>query len=92
MDLIALLITKEDDAILREWCEDQLDLYDAVVCLDGSSADDSERILRHARQPQFRTARYRDFAIPYKTDHCAPYGLLATFRPVIAGRIRRLRY
>ena len=67
MNLIALMITKDDGTILREWCEDQPDLYDAVVCLDGSSADESERILR--RRGDIVYLHERDYAIPYKTDH-----------------------
>jgi hypothetical protein len=68
MRLYGLLITRDDEAILGEWCQDQLRLYDAVVCLDGSAGDATERLLR----PYLDKVVYlheRDHAIPYKTDH-----------------------
>jgi len=34
--VIGLLITKNDSEVFGEWCDDQLELYEAVVCLDGS--------------------------------------------------------
>jgi hypothetical protein len=66
--LIALLITKDDDAVIGEWSDGQLPLYDAVVCLDGSA---SEVTRRHVRRLGDRAVylHERDFEIPFKTDH-----------------------
>ena len=68
MSLIGLLITRDDEAIVGTWCTHQLDLYDAVVCLDGSSTDATERI---ASEHSSRLIYYheRRFSIPHKTDH-----------------------
>lgn len=68
MTLIGLLITKDDNSIIGEWCYDQLPLYDAVVCLDGSESDETERQLR-GRGDRGVYLHERDFVIPYKTDH-----------------------
>lgn len=68
MTLIGLLITKDDHAIIGEWCDDQLPLYDAVVCLDGSATDESERRLRRCGD-RIVYLHERGFVIPYKTDH-----------------------
>ena len=68
MTLVALLITKDDDAIVGEWCDDQLPMYDAVVCLDGSAGGATAAHLR-GRDDRVVYLHERDFAIPYKTDH-----------------------
>jgi hypothetical protein len=68
MTLIGLLITKDDHAVIGEWWDDQLPLYDAVVCLDGSAAGETERLLR-GRPDRVVYLHERDFVIPYKTDH-----------------------
>ena len=68
MNLIGLLITKNDHAVIGEWCSDQLSLYDAVVCLDGSTSAESEQALsRYGDRVVY--LHERDFVIPYKTDH-----------------------
>ena len=68
MTLVALLITKDDAAVVGEWCEDQLALYDAVVCLDGSAGGETARQFR-GRSDRVVYLHERDFVIPYKTDH-----------------------
>lgn len=68
MTLVGLLITKDDDAVIGEWCDDQFPLYDAVVCLDGSSTDGTARHLR-GRGDRVLYLHERDFDIPFKTDH-----------------------
>jgi hypothetical protein len=68
MTLVALLITKDDDAVIGEWCADQLGLYDAVVCLDGSAGGETARLFR-ARGDRVAYLHERDFDIPNKTDH-----------------------
>ncbi len=45
MRLYGLLITKDDEDIFADWCRDQLPLYDAVVCLDGSGSAATKRIV-----------------------------------------------
>ena len=68
MKLFGLMITKDDHEIFAEWCRDQLPLYDAVVCLDGSGSEQTERI---AAQFSDRLAylHERDFPGVAKTDH-----------------------
>jgi hypothetical protein len=66
--LYGLLITKDDHDIFADWCRDQLPLYDAVVCLDGSESGET------ARQAAAFAGRLvylheRDCDIPHKTDH-----------------------
>src|SRR5262245_14799351 len=68
MTLLALLMTKDDDAVIGEWCDDQLPLYDAAVCLDGSSTGETARHFRN-RGHRAVYLHERDFAIPFKTDH-----------------------
>jgi hypothetical protein len=66
--LLGLMITKGDEAILGDWCREQLPLYDAVVCLDGSEGDTTARLLA----PLAHRVVYlheRDCSIPQKTDH-----------------------
>jgi hypothetical protein len=41
MKLYGLMITKADREALREWCQDQLAAYDAVLCLDGSQGSET---------------------------------------------------
>lgn len=68
MKLYGLMITKDDEDIFDEWCQNQLALYDAVVCLDGSSTEATSCIAR--RYPQRLIYLHeRDFEIPFKTDH-----------------------
>jgi hypothetical protein len=68
MRLVGLLITKDDDAIIGEWCAAQLRLYDAVVCLDGSAGDATARQLCGLGD-RVVYLHERDSDIPYKTDH-----------------------
>jgi hypothetical protein len=68
MGLYGLLITKDDEAVFEEWCRDQLALYDAVVCLDGSKTDATARIARHFAE-RLVYLHERDFTIPHKSDH-----------------------
>jgi hypothetical protein len=68
MKLYGLMITKDDHEVFDEWCTEQLPLYDAVVCLDGSNTDSTARLAR----PYARKVIYlheRDFCIAHKTDH-----------------------
>src|ERR1700734_2910768 len=66
--LYGLLITKDDHDILADWCRNQLPLYDAVVCLDGSDTDSTRRIV--ADHPERMVYLHeRDYTIPQKTDH-----------------------
>jgi hypothetical protein len=66
--LYGLLITRDDHDILTDWCRDQLALYDAVVCLDGSDTDSTRRIV--ADHPgRMVHLHERDYTIPRKTDH-----------------------
>jgi hypothetical protein len=80
MKLYGLLITKDDEAIFGAWCRDQLPLYDAVVCLDGSGTDATARLARPFRE-RLCYLHERDYAIPHRTCH----GL----RGVVHAEIRR---
>jgi hypothetical protein len=62
------MITKEDHAIFSDWCQSQLVLYDAVVCLDGSTTDATERAAK-AYPKRLIYLHERDFEIAHKTDH-----------------------
>lgn len=68
MRLYGLLITKDDHEVFGNWCRDQLPLYDAVVCLDGSGGEDTERIAQGFRD---RLLYFHEshFYLPHKTDH-----------------------
>src|SRR5713101_573161 len=68
MKLYGLMITKDDEAVFEEWCRDQLRLYDAVVCLDGSGNDITERIAARFSD-RLIYLHERDYRIPHKTDH-----------------------
>jgi hypothetical protein len=68
MRLYGLMITKDDQAVFADWCRHQLPLYDAVVCLDGSTSDHTAEIAR-AHSERIIYLDERDFRIPYKTDH-----------------------
>lgn len=68
MRLYGLMITKDDAEIFSDWCRDQLGLYDAVVCLDGSTTDQTARIAR-AHADRLVYLHERDYAIAHKTDH-----------------------
>jgi hypothetical protein len=68
MKLYGLMITKDDEAIFEEWCQDQLSLYDAVVCLDGSGSRATEHIAR-SHQDHLVYLHERDFDIPFHSDH-----------------------
>jgi hypothetical protein len=66
--LYGLMITKDDHDVFGDWCRDQLALYDAVVCLDGSAGRDTERLA--ARFPdRLVYLNERDHRIAHKTDH-----------------------
>lgn len=66
--LYGLMITKDDESVLGDWCRDQLQFYDAVVCLDGSNGDATKRIA--TRFPdRLIYLHERDFVLPHKTDH-----------------------
>jgi glycosyltransferase involved in cell wall biosynthesis len=66
--LFGLLITKDDHAVFADWCRDQLGLYDAVVCLDGSESDATARLARQFPD-KLHYLHERDFTIRHKTDH-----------------------
>jgi hypothetical protein len=68
MRLYGLMITKDDAAVFGDWCRDQLPLYDAVVCLDGSQTDATARIAA-GFGGRFVYLHERDHALPHKTDH-----------------------
>jgi hypothetical protein len=62
------MITKEDHEPFAEWCRDQLPLYDAVVCLDGSTSDETARIAG-AYNDRIVYLHERDHRIRHATDH-----------------------
>jgi hypothetical protein len=68
MRLFGLLITCEDHEVIGDWCRDQLGLYDAVVCLDGSRTEATARIVREFGE-RLIYLREADYHIPFKTDH-----------------------
>jgi hypothetical protein len=68
MKLYGLMITKDDAAIFAEWCHDQLPLYDAVVCLDGTAGDEIARMSGEFKS-RLIYLRECDFSIPHKSDH-----------------------
>jgi hypothetical protein len=68
MRLYGLMITKDDEEVFGDWCRDQLGLYEAVICLDGSCSDATDAIAaRFAGRMIY--LRERDFDIPRKSDH-----------------------
>jgi hypothetical protein len=68
MRVFGLLITKDDHEVFGDWCRDQLSLYDAVVCLDGSESDATARQAR-AFADKLIYRHEREFQIESKTDH-----------------------
>jgi hypothetical protein len=68
MDLYGLMITRDDQEVFADWCRDQLALYDAVVCLDGSQSDATQKQAQ-AFGDELIYLHERQFEIPYKTDH-----------------------
>jgi hypothetical protein len=62
------MITMDDSNVFRDWCLDQLRLYDAVVCLDGSEGDETRRIAEDFSE-RLIYLHERQFSIPHKTDH-----------------------
>src|SRR5260370_543328 len=68
MKLYGLMITKEDQAIFRDWCRSQLSLYDAVVCLDGSRTAETEGGAK-TFSDRLIYLHERDFPGCHKTDH-----------------------
>jgi hypothetical protein len=68
MMLYGLMITKDDPEALREWCQEQLAAYDAVLCLDGSEGAETCSIA-HEFPGRMHYLHERDFEIPHKTDH-----------------------
>ncbi len=68
MNLYGLMITKDDHEVIDEWCHDQLDLDDAVVCLDGSNTDETRRIVVKFSS-RFVYLHEKQYSIPFKTDH-----------------------
>lgn len=57
-----LMVTTDDQAVFGDWCRDQLGLYDAVVCVDGSAGDATARI----------AARYADRLVYLREADLAP--------------------
>jgi hypothetical protein len=82
--LYGLMITREDHDVFDDWCRDQLGLYDAVVCLDGSDSPHTARIARSYRD-RLIYLHERDHAIRHKTDH----GLRAVAHGEIVRRFGR---
>ena len=68
MKLYGLMITRDDQDLFGVWCDDQLSLYDAVVCLDGSTSDHTARLAQRF-EGRLVYLHERDFDIPHKTDH-----------------------
>jgi len=68
MKLYGLMITKNDHEIFAEWCRDQLPLYDAVVCLDGSDSDRTANLAAEFRS-RLIYLHERDYSIAHQTDH-----------------------
>jgi hypothetical protein len=68
MKLYGLMITKDDHDVFRDWCLDQLRLYDGVVCLDGSEGDETQRIAGVFAE-RLIYLHEKEFYIPSKTDH-----------------------
>ncbi|MBI3467732.1 MAG: hypothetical protein HY000_32390 [Planctomycetes bacterium] len=68
MALIGLMITRDDEAIFDTWCADQLPLFDAVVCLDGSTTETTAKLASRFGE-KLVYLHERDFDIPHKTDH-----------------------
>lgn len=68
MHVFGLLITKDDHEAFGDWCRDQLPFYEAVVCLDGSESDETERQAEEFADRLIHL-RERDFEIPSKGDH-----------------------
>src|SRR6516225_885226 len=68
MNLYGLMITKDDVSVFRDWCESQLPLYDAVVCLDGSAGDETEQIASHLGE-RLIYLHERAYQFATKTDH-----------------------
>jgi hypothetical protein len=68
MRLYGLMLTRDDDAVFPDWCRDQLRLYDAVVCLDGSRTDATARAAA-AFPGRLVYLHERDHAIAHRTDH-----------------------
>ena len=68
MKIYGLLITKDDEAIFAEWCREQLRLYDAVICLDGSQSDATARIAG-AFADRLVYVHEREAGVVQKTDH-----------------------
>jgi hypothetical protein len=62
------MITRNDDCVFETWCADQLHLYDAVVCLDGSTNDLTSRIAERFSD-RLIYLHERDYQIRQKTDH-----------------------
>src|SRR5437867_1041357 len=63
-----LLITKDDHGVFRDWCLDQLPLYNAVVCLDGSISSETAHIATQFAD-RLIYLHERDWTIAHKTDH-----------------------
>jgi len=68
IQVYGLLITKDDHHVFADWCRDQLGLYDAVVCLDGSESGETAQLAKTFGD-KLIYLRERDFDIPHKTDH-----------------------
>lgn len=76
-----LMVTRDDHTVFGDWCRDQLPLYDAVICLDGSEGDATARI----------AARFADRLVYLREQDVAPvqctnHGLR---RPVHEEIVRR---
>ena len=68
MQVISLLITKDDHEVIDEWCRNQLRFYNKVICLDGSESEETAKIV-DGYQEQLIYLHEQDFVIPQKTDH-----------------------
>jgi hypothetical protein len=68
MKLYGLMITKDDHDVLGDWCREQLPLYDAVVCLDGSDAEATRRIVAGFGE-RVIYLHEQDYPLTHKNDH-----------------------
>lgn len=74
---LGLMITKDDEAILGHWFDDNLRYFDEVWVLDGSVSGASRDICQ-AHRP-VRYIHEQDAFVPYRTDHglrWTPYRLI----------------
>lgn len=78
MALFGLLITKDDDSLAEDWFRENANLFDEIVCLDGSSGDATRSAA--AKYSNVIHLHEHDWPMLQKTDHGLrdlPYQLIA---------------